>query len=59
MGLDYDAPQDLGRVKMTMSKPSASVETLKYTLTDEGGGKANPPVGLGRSHRVRGSEGWT
>jgi hypothetical protein len=39
-GLDYDAAQDLGRVKMTMSKPAAPVETLKYTLTDEGGGKA-------------------
>lgn len=39
-GLTYDASQDLGRVKMTMSKPAAPVETLKYTLTDEGGGKA-------------------
>jgi hypothetical protein len=39
-GLTYDAAQDLGRVKMTMSKPAAPVETLKYTLTDEGGGKA-------------------
>ena len=37
-GLDYDAKQDLGRVKMTMSKPPALVETLKYTLTDKGGG---------------------
>jgi hypothetical protein len=25
---------------MSMSKPSAPVEALKYTLTDEGGGKA-------------------
>ncbi len=39
-GLEYNAPQDLGRVKMTMSKPATPVETLKYTLTDEGGGKA-------------------
>ena len=39
-GLAYNEAQDLGRVKMTMSKPSASVETLKYTLSDEGGGKA-------------------
>jgi hypothetical protein len=39
-GLTYDAGQDLGRVKMNMSKPPAPVEQLKYTLTDEGGGKA-------------------
>lgn len=39
-GLEYNADQDLGRVKMTMSKPAAPVETLKYTLMDEGGGKA-------------------
>src|SRR5688572_19921710 len=39
-GLSYDPKQDLGRVKMTMSKPPAPVETLKYTITDQGGGKA-------------------
>jgi hypothetical protein len=38
-GLRYDPAQDLGRVNMTMSKPEAMVETLKYTLTDEGGNK--------------------
>jgi hypothetical protein len=38
-GLSYDAAQDLGRVKMTMAKPPALVETLKYTLTDKGGGQ--------------------
>jgi len=38
-GLRYDAGQDLGRVKMNMSKPPAMVETLKYTLTDEGGNR--------------------
>lgn len=38
-GLTYKEDQDLGRVKMTMSKPSAPVETLKYTLSDEGGNK--------------------
>src|SRR5215472_3496907 len=37
-GLTYNASADLGRVKMTMSKPPAPVETLKYTLTDKGGG---------------------
>jgi hypothetical protein len=39
-GLDYNASQDLGRIKMTMAKPAALVETLKYMLTDKGGGKA-------------------
>jgi DUF2911 family protein len=38
-GLTYPGPSsDLGRVKMTMSRPPALVETLKYTLTDKGGG---------------------
>ncbi len=35
-GLEYDAKQDLGRVKMTMSKPPATVEQLKYTLSGAG-----------------------
>lgn len=38
-GTKYDAGQDLGRVKMQMSKPPALIETLKYTITDAGGGK--------------------
>lgn len=38
-GLEYDAKQDLGRVKMTMSKPAAMVEQLKYTLSETGGNK--------------------
>ena len=38
-GLNYDAKQDLGRVKMTMSKPGAPVETLKYTIADKGQGQ--------------------
>jgi hypothetical protein len=38
-GLSYDASRDVGRVKMTMAKPPALVETLKYTLTDRGAGK--------------------
>jgi hypothetical protein len=37
-GLTYAASADLGRVKMTMSKPAQLVETLKYTLADKGGG---------------------
>ena len=36
-GLKYDKTQDLGQVKMTMSKPLAMVENLKYTLTNLGG----------------------
>ena len=38
-GLDYDAKQDLGRVKMTMSKPPALVEQMKFTLAAAGGNK--------------------
>ncbi|MGD0496914.1 MAG: DUF2911 domain-containing protein [Bryobacteraceae bacterium] len=38
-GLTYDTTQEVGRVKMTMSKPPALVENLKYTITDQGGGK--------------------
>jgi hypothetical protein len=36
-GLDYDAKQDLGRVPMTVTKPSAPIETFKITLSDAGG----------------------
>ncbi len=35
-GLTYDAAQDLGRVKMTMSKPPALIETYKMTLSATG-----------------------
>jgi hypothetical protein len=38
-GLTYNANQDLGRVKMTMSTPPQPVEVLKYTLASEGGNK--------------------
>jgi hypothetical protein len=38
-GLSYGAAQDLGRVKMTMSKPPGSIERMKYTLSDLGGNK--------------------
>jgi hypothetical protein len=33
-GLAYDASQDLGRTPMTMSKPPAMVENLKWTISD-------------------------
>jgi hypothetical protein len=38
-GLDYDAKQDLGHVKMTTTKPAAMVEQLKYTISSTGGNK--------------------
>lgn len=38
-GLAYNAANDLGHTKMNMSKPSALVEQLKYTITSEGGKK--------------------
>lgn len=40
-GLTYNANQDLGRVKMTMSTPPQPVEVLKYTLASEGGNKGS------------------
>jgi len=36
-GTIYDKSKDLGRVKMTMTKPVAMVETLKYTVDNLGG----------------------
>ncbi len=39
-GLNYDKTQDLGRVKMTMSNPTALVEDLKYSFKQEGAKKA-------------------
>jgi hypothetical protein len=38
-GLAYDGSKDLGRTKMMTSMPSGLVEDLKYTITDDGGGK--------------------
>jgi len=38
-GLAYDSTQDLGKVPMKMATPSGAVENLKYTITDDGGGK--------------------
>jgi len=35
-GLNYNAKMDLGRVKMTMSKPPAPIETYKMTLSSTG-----------------------
>lgn len=38
-GLSYDAKQDLGRVKLTMSKPASMVEQFRIVIEDAGGGK--------------------
>jgi len=38
-GLEYDGKQDLGRVKMNMSKPAKMVEQLEYKLESTGGNK--------------------
>jgi Protein of unknown function (DUF2911) len=38
-GLTYDKAQDLGRVPMTMGKPPAAVETLKWNVVNSGGNK--------------------
>jgi len=35
-GLAYDKSQDLGRVAMDVSKPSAPIETMKITLSSTG-----------------------
>ncbi len=35
-GLTYDAAQDLGRTKMSMSKPASPIEVYKMTLTSTG-----------------------
>jgi hypothetical protein len=35
-GLDYNAKMDVGRVKMTMSKPPSLIETYKMTLSGTG-----------------------
>jgi len=43
-GLACHAPQDPGRIKMPMNKPPAPLETLKYTLSDEGGNTGRLPV---------------
>ena len=39
-GLDYHPKMDLGRVKMTMSKPPAPIERHKITLSSTGGNSA-------------------
>ena len=49
-GLMYDPKQDLGRVKMTMSKPPSLVETLKYSIADKGAGTGE--LRLEWEHRV-------
>jgi hypothetical protein len=38
-GLTYKQDMDLGRVPMTMTQPSAPIETFKITLSSAGGNK--------------------
>jgi hypothetical protein len=38
-GRSYDKTQDLGRVPMSMSKPPATVEVLKWSVISSGGNK--------------------
>jgi hypothetical protein len=38
-GLAYNGANDLGRVRMKMSKPPQMVEDLRWTISDDGGGK--------------------
>jgi len=38
-GTEYDKNRDLGRVPMTVVKPSAPIETFKITLSSAGGNK--------------------
>lgn len=40
-GTEYSEKQDLGRVKMKMSKPSAPVEKYEMTLSGSGGNKGD------------------
>jgi len=51
-GLSYSAAQDLGRVKMTMTKPPALVEKLNYVLADLGAGKGE--LRLAWEHHIGG-----
>jgi len=38
-GLSYNPKLDLGRVKMTMTKPASPIETMKFTFTSQGSNK--------------------
>jgi hypothetical protein len=38
-GLSYNSKMDLGRVPMTIAKPSKPIETLKIALSSDGGNK--------------------
>ena len=38
-GTEYDAKQDVGRIPMTVTKPSAPIETFKITLSAAGANK--------------------
>jgi hypothetical protein len=44
-GLKYDSTKDLGKVKMTMTKPAATIEDLKYSIIGTGGSGATLSLG--------------
>lgn len=44
-GLAYNSSYDLGKVPMTMSKPDATIENLKWDIADEGGNKGKITLG--------------
>ena len=44
-GLTYKQVMDLGRVKMTMAKPPAPIETYKMTLSSAGGNRGTLQLG--------------
>lgn len=44
-GLSYNAADDLGRVKMHMSKPPQSIEDLMWSITPEGHNKGKLTLG--------------
>ena len=56
-GLAYDATKDLGRTQMTMSKPPALVEDLKYTTHRQRRRQRHTYAGLGERERI-GAHSW-
>ena len=44
-GTNYDASQDLGRVKMDMRKPRSTIEVLKYAIVGGSGNQGNIQLG--------------
>lgn len=47
-GLDYHQDRDLGRVDMIMSKPTAPIETLKWTVSGHESASGKTQMGSGK-----------